>query len=574
MNWSQPAYPAEASVHVVDEVGIVNHNFPIGLLEIQPLAHKPSLHVISICELADKNLVAVPNSVWHRQKSNRVLPNQWLTRATPVEVAACSMTERELEVEGLAMKIWVGYMKKELFSMIDFLVEDLSVEYMFDAECPQPALPFGQALADAANEHFSFLSASDGLAQESLGTTPPAMVEGGGEPGSVDVAGRMEKLEQTVAQIAASVQALTGAPGRPSALKKKSTPSSSQNAPRVTISAKAKPMASAGITPEDFPQLDAGVVKAAVNAGLGQDVLHELARLTTPGTKAAKMGDLNPVIEVDPLSEQEEEDAGVGASGSLADGGDPLQTAVVRLTDIVQVLAADKSKKQAGSKVESALEQINHPSVADAGMGTGKRAAAARRALRAALRDHPLDIANMIEEHMWADVHSQTPVPGMSSNPCSVRAWMEHRSRIGSYKTAAHMGWAIAGALDCIINQRFNEARARLGIAMLQLDQVAIDRGSWTLAAELSLEMGPPMSSLETHRLPDPSNGESVYSKILDARWAEIALAHLRDQEEFATKRRNLNQVKPKKDAEDESEGSRKRPKAKAKPKAAADSTA
>lgn len=384
----------------------------------------------------------------------------------------------------------------------------------------------------------------------------------------------MDRLEKALSQIAANVEMLTAAQSRPSALKKKTPASSLQNTPRVTISSKPKARPPSGIVPEDFPQLDAGVVKAAVNAGLGQEVLRELAKLIAPSQKSTRMGDLNPVIAADPLSEQEEEDIEPCDGGAPSGAGDPLQNAVVRLTDIVQVLTAERQKKSSSSKVDSALEQVNNVSFSDAGMGTGKRAAAARRALRAALRENPMDIAKMIEEHMWADVNSHTPVPGYSGNPCSVRAWMEHRSRIGSYKTAAHMGWAIAGALDCIINQNYNEARARLCIAMLQLDQVAIDRGSWTLAAELSLEMGPPMSSLEQHRLPDPSNGESVYSKILDARWAEIAMSHLRDQEEFVTKRRNLNQVKPKKEVDDDAEGARRRPKAKAKPKAAADSAA
>lgn len=49
------------------------------------------------------------------------------------------------------------------------------------------------------------------------------------------------------------------------------------------------------------------------------------------------------------------------------------------------------------------------------------------------------------------------------------------------------------------------------------------------LAAELGLEAGPPMSVLEQHKLPSVASGESPYSHILDPRWAEVSLSHLRD---------------------------------------------
>ena len=108
---------------------------------------------------------------------------------------------------------------------------------------------------------------------------------------------------------------------------------------------------------------------------------------------------------------------------------------------------------------------------------------------------------------------------------------------------------------------------------LVMLDQVAIDRGSWVLGAELMLEQGPPLSTLASHTLPSVSDGESPFSKILDSRWAEVMLSHLRDSEDYLQKRRNIGK-KTTEDAEKDKEkdGVRpQRPKAKAKGKSAAE---
>jgi hypothetical protein len=73
------------------------------------------------------------------------------------------------------------------------------------------------------------------------------------------------------------------------------------------------------------------------------------------------------------------------------------------------------------------------------------------------------------------------------------------------------------------------------------VDQAAIDKGNWTLASELALEPGPPFSTLAMHQPPSVTDGEPPYSKLLDSRWQEIALAHLKDTEDYLTKRKNLN---------------------------------
>jgi hypothetical protein len=55
---------------------------------------------------------------------------------------------------------------------------------------------------------------------------------------------------------------------------------------------------------------------------------------------------------------------------------------------------------------------------------------------------------------------------------------------------------------------------------------------------------------------------------LLDPRWGEIALAHLKEQDEFLTKRRGLGKPVKKDDAEDEKGSPRRKPKPKSKAKA------
>ncbi len=184
--------------------------------------------------------------------------------------------------------------------------------------------------------------------------------------------------------------------------------------------------------------------------------------------------------------------------------------------------------------MEAALDGISASGVSDPlTLGSGKKAAAARRILCSSLQDSPEEVYQLLERMMLEDLLHQTVTPGMPSVTLNCRAWMEHRSRIGPYKTGTYLGWTAAGALDCMIQGNTAGARARLALMMLMLDQCATDRGSWTLAAELSLEQPPRMTVLATHSPPASSSEEPPFSRILDARWAEVALSHLKEAEDL-----------------------------------------
>lgn len=146
----------------------------------------------------------------------------------------------------------------------------------------------------------------------------------------------------------------------------------------------------------------------------------------------------------------------------------------------------------------------------------------------------------MIEKLMMEDLQGATLTPNQPAVALSSRAWIEHRSRIGAYKTAAHSAWIMGGALDCLIRGDVPGCRARLNLGPLQLDQMAVDKGSWVLASDLSLEPPPPFVALSQHQAPDPSRGDLPFSRLLDQRWAEISVAHLQDTDSYLTKRKTL----------------------------------
>lgn len=103
-------------------------------------------------------------------------------------------------------------------------------------------------------------------------------------------------------------------------------------------------------------------------------------------------------------------------------------------------------------------------------------------------QEHPEEISAILERLMYEDLNSQTLGPGLQPQGLNARAWVEFRSRISNYKTSAHASWATAGILDSLIAGDIPRARARCGLLLLQLDQASIDRGSWGLASELSLD--------------------------------------------------------------------------------------
>ena len=517
---------------------------------------------IYVAVVDGKHLMVFPAAAWHRKVAKRVLQSDALRKPTSVELACCSLEDRSVLDGSVTMKVWMGYVGDEFISGLEYVDEESDPEVAFVVEEVRSHLPHLDALGEAAREHFAFLTAESGGSMVPL----PAAEE----DGSGGLQARVTKMEEMLAGLGDQMETMV------------QMMSSRSPSPKPRVKINPKPvMVEGGGLGSRYPGLDPSVVAAAISAGVDGSLLEmqrmvgmqkpSERRMREPAIRyaSAKPGPKKPVVPVaaNVLSESEDEDQGGevatgSGSGSAGAGEASMQASLGKLTQILEVLTAEKLKGGKKSKIDTALDYAAIGSSAEGtSVGGVKKAAAARRALRQALLDTPEEVSAMIERLMLEDLTAQTMVPGMPTVALNARAWLEHRSRVGAYKTSAYSAWSAAGILNDLINGRFSHARARAGLLLLMLDQTAIDRGSWVLSAELALEPGPPLARFAQHTLPSTLEGESPYSRLLDSRWAEVALSHLRDTEGYMSRRKNVGKM-----VVEEEKDKRPKPKPKGKP--------
>ena len=515
-----------------------------------------TIQLIPIFYTENRLLVCVPFQVWARTVAQRVLPPDALSKPISAEVYVASREDRTAIADDAALvKVWIGLLKQDHLGLISVDEEDQPFDYVFKSGMIEQVLPLAQGLVDAANDHFGFVSLEEAPEQEA-----PAVEDAG-------LGQRVSAIEDMLQKMASNLDALTGTlqtkiPAAPS--------TAAPAAPRLGPRPKAALTGSAA-----YPDLDPTVVSSALAAGVPAQSLQQMqammfatkmqSKQTEPAVPKKVTVPLAPTpMPLAPLEVEGEQ---------LDDGldGEPLtpsfQDALTKLTQIVTLLTDEKAKKAKQTGIEAALESVHSSSSSDVtGVGSGKRAAAARRALRTALLEAPQEIASLLEKLMLEDLTSRTITPGMPRVEFSARAWVEHRSKISAHKTAAFSAWSAAGILDDLVAGNAMGARARASLLLLQLDQMSVDRGSWTLASELALESAPPLSTMAQHVPPAIQDGEAPYSKLLDPRWSEVALAHLNETDNYLAKRKTVGR-KAYEDQPSSAQPSAK-PKPKAKPKA------
>ena len=126
----------------------------------------------------------------------------------------------------------------------------------------------------------------------------------------------------------------------------------------------------------------------------------------------------------------------------------------------------------------------------------------------------------MIEEAIDEDFLQVKNSPGVSAQDFSTRAWVEHRSKLQHYPQTIRMAWILAGAHDAMRQKKFEEAKARILLGLVALDQASLDAGSWALAQEVLLEPPAPFHSFVGRKLPEA--WEQTTSKLLDDRVADV----------------------------------------------------
>ena len=178
-----------------------------------------NVEVIYMGEVEEKYLAIFPRSAWHKSTSKRVLPPGTISRPVALQVDGCYVSQREERLLDHPVMVWMGFVTEELLdSLVE--VEDgdarASLDHPFCSAGDRDFLPHLQGLAALAMEHFNFVSAES--AMEVPGSSP-GQEEGEGGAGPRSMQERMEFLEDSMARMAASMEALvqqrsaSGSPG-------------------------------------------------------------------------------------------------------------------------------------------------------------------------------------------------------------------------------------------------------------------------------------------------------------------------------------------------------------------------
>ena len=502
---AEPRQPLRSFAILSDEKGgDPDPDYPVGLFHAPFGARIQRVGLIVITEADNRLVVAVPFTAWHRTVAKRLLPDKALTKASAVSVA---FEDRDLEGVARAVpavKIWIALLAPEFEELVVFDADDSEPpDLWFDPEGPS-RLPEASSLIRIADQQFGFHSAASG-----------------GEPSVRD---RLQILESTLAELTGVLKEI------------KPDKKASLVAPTAKCPA-APPAAEKEL--EAPPGLDPDVVRSAQAAGVPMSQIQAMGRMIRK--EKPRLGDLpaRPSRPHNPLSESEDEvdDAGLDVEAAVQ-SGDPMQVALLKLTQIANRLTKPK-------KTQSRLD-----SILDAGFAGGsdntsssstssQRSSAALRKLRKALLDHPKLIYEVIEENLSEDFQCHTQMPGTAPVAISARAWLELRSKIGNFQTPLRLLWGIAGVWDCLRNGDADAARARCALLVAQGDQLSIDRGSWVVAGELSLEDSPPFASFATHSL--PSETDNPHTKLVDSRWMDLVLHRLSCVDQLMEKKKKLS---------------------------------
>lgn len=499
------------------DTGQPDPTYPVGFFEVPVGELTQKVGIVLITEVDNRLVVAIPFLAWHRTVAKRVLPEKSLLKASVV-----SAVFEDRQLEGLAAvlparKLWVGILSPDFEDSLSFDPdEEEPPDVWFDQDGPH-RLPQAESLVQVADQLFAFQSAASEL--------------GDGDP----VAKRFEALEAALAEIKKSL-----VPEKPSGAAPAAVPKWPERPPGL-------------MDPPPMPGLDPDVVRSARAAGVPMSQLQTMSKMIQKDRP--KLTDLpaRPAVPKNPLSESEDEGDAGALEATMADGQgqDPMQVAVLKLTQIAHKLS---KQKKSGSSLDLILDGGSGSHSEASSSSSSHRSAAALRKLRRALVDQPKLIYEVIEQNMAEDFQCLTQLPGAQAVPVSARAWLELRSKVQQYQTPVRLLWGVAGILDCLRNNDVDAARARCGLLLRQGDQLSIDKGLWTVAAELSLEDSPPFSSFATHTL--PTETEAPHTKLVDGRWMDLIL-HRLSSYDLLTEKKKLSAKKflPPPGAEDEAKG-------------------
>ncbi|CAE7770145.1 unnamed protein product, partial [Symbiodinium necroappetens] len=455
-----------------------------------------TVHCVVVGDVQGKLLICLPAAAWRRKVAKRTVPRGFLSKVIAAEVAAASGAERAVELPGQTVRVWLGFCEGEAEQSIQ--VSDAPPSVNFGA-LPNGDLlvPFAEALALLWQHQVS-----------GSATTPMHTANEGTEaPGSLPE--RLASIERTLASLVPSLGSGATVPAAPQPVTRaKAGPA----VPQLGASAAARPQELG--EPVAYPGLDQSVVAAALASGVAPHVLGEMSRLVEARPLhrlRAEPQQGAATRRPTPLDESEEEAEAyepVGAPAVAASSAQPaknLESAEAFAQAMVRCLDSLKSGSGKQTALDRALDASGGGSL-DGSLNSGRRNAAARKALRDSLASAPQEISKMIESLMAEDLNASTPGAG-SPVLTSTRA---------------------------------------LNIALLQADQCSIDRGSWLLAQELLREEAEFTDRRQklSHRT-TTTNKEQAPCLSLPALWNSMPRALCRCSGSFASFLRSALRSEP-----------------------------
>ena len=363
-------------------------------------------------------------------------------------------------------------------------------------------MPYGPALAEVAEDHFVFLTATSETGGETAELKLAAEVE--------DRFGRIEKAIGSLQDFIQTQFAAQAQPFPPRGISPGRDPHTEVPKPQEHRGGREKapatrkgPRQSGG----DYGSLDPSVVAEALKAGVPEGQLATLAGLLK---KTSKMKDVpnkapsrrrNVLSETEEEDEEQEEGRAEEEEGQAADpGASTMEQALLQLTKIAGSLA--KSSKSVERK---GMEQILefHESSDSASSSSSRSKAAAYQRLRSALTEKPAMLVKALETAMDEDFAMLKTAPGSATREVSTRGWLESRSKLQYYPNTIRFGWILAGVHDAMRRDCHQEARARVLLAIAALDQTSLDSGALSelfRRAQVARTMG--AAGHQTHRRP------------------------------------------------------------------------
>ena len=499
-------------------------DYPLGVLSVGEGAGRKLVAAAAIAESANGEVVvAFPARCWDRAASKRVLSLD-LVRKVSTHRAKCARLDDRSRALDSEIRICIGLLTAEGEAAFDLLRDfetDVELSYPFGTSVQPELLPYARSLADLAGNTFEFLTAESAAPEDLRG--------GPGQSGS-SVEDRLVRLEGCFQAIQADLKQLVSKKA-PAAAAPSEAPSSAKAPSRATPKRGPRP---------ELEGMDQSVVQAALDSGIDMKHIEEMGRFLRsqgkptkdePRATAKARFAKQAVLADDDLDDEDPEEE---IDLPIQEAGDPIQVAVTKLTAIAAQLADGKKKD---SSLEALLDGSGQADASGSGT-SGRKSAAALRALKERLRSQRGELTKVIERNMSADFALRSALPGSSQVPVSCRAWLESRSRVQHYPSTIRFLWMIAGIGDALREEKYEEAYLRSLLGLAAGDQLSIDKGNWNVASEILLEDPPPFPAFTSHTL--PTGAEVPFTKLIDARWMEIFIARLREVDLYLESRRKL----------------------------------